>query len=412
MFSSVRSLKGNTCGQVFTNGRFTYVCPMKSKRHAGDALQSFVDDVGIPSDMVSDLAGEQVGENSKFFKRARELKIRMRHTEARTPKQNRCKAEIGTLKRLWRSRMTRNHIPRRLWDYGLVYEAEILSRTARGPEGRTGIEELTGDSVDISEWMDFAFYDLVWFWHYPHPDVASPGRELGRWLGVSHRIGSNLCYWILTKKGNVLAQTTVQHVTKEDMSVEETRQRIRAFTSNLNARLVDDGYTTNEGEPFWLEDEVEIERPLVMNPDGNMEPYLGDKDDILPEPTPEAYDQYLSAQLLVPKGGELVQGTVVKRLRGPDGQPIGTKHNNPLLDTREYEVRLSDGTVESYTANIIVENIYSQADSEGHYHNVLLEIIDHQANNSAVSKDDGYTVSSNGNRVPKVTTKGWRLCVT
>jgi hypothetical protein len=28
-----------------------------------------------------------------------------------------------------------------------------MSRTARSREGRTGIERLTGDSIDISEWV-------------------------------------------------------------------------------------------------------------------------------------------------------------------------------------------------------------------------------------------------------------------
>ena len=33
---------------------------------------------------------------------------------------------------------------------------------------------------------------------------------------MSHCIGSDLCYWILTQSGKVLASTTVQHVTNDD----------------------------------------------------------------------------------------------------------------------------------------------------------------------------------------------------
>jgi hypothetical protein len=53
--------------------------------------------------------------------------------------------------------------PKRLWDYGLVYMAEILSITARGSNQRPGLEEITGQTIDISEWLDFEFYDPVWY---------------------------------------------------------------------------------------------------------------------------------------------------------------------------------------------------------------------------------------------------------
>jgi hypothetical protein len=40
---------------------------------------------------------------------------------------------------------------------------------------------------------------------------------------------------------------------------------------------------------------------------------------------------------------------------------------------------------------------------------VLDEIIDHAKDNTAITIADGYTTSYNGNRVPKQTTKGWKL---
>ena len=67
--------------------------------------------------------------------------------------------EIGTLAKRWRLRMTKKKVPKRLWDFGLVYESELLSRMARGSDRRTGYEEVTGQTPDISEWLDFEFYD-------------------------------------------------------------------------------------------------------------------------------------------------------------------------------------------------------------------------------------------------------------
>jgi hypothetical protein len=43
-------------------------------------------------------------------------------------------------------------------------------------------------------------------------EIDGSGRRLARWLGVAHRVGSNLCYWLLLESGKVIAHTTVQHV--------------------------------------------------------------------------------------------------------------------------------------------------------------------------------------------------------
>ena len=51
--------------------------------------------------------------------------------------------------------------------------------------------------------------------------------------------------------------------------------------------------------------------------------------------TPEAYDEYLTAEVLLPQGGENKKSIFKKRKRGPDGLPVVVLNNNPLLDSRE-----------------------------------------------------------------------------
>ena len=70
----------------------------------------------------------------------------------------------------------------------------------------TGMERITGDTTDISEWLEFEFYDLCWYWDVPN-DWDNP--KVGQWLRVSHRVGSALCYWILTTQSIVIARSTV-----------------------------------------------------------------------------------------------------------------------------------------------------------------------------------------------------------
>jgi len=49
MFSSVKSVFGNTMGQIFVNDiGYTHFIPMKLKSEAGFALQEFIQDVGVP----------------------------------------------------------------------------------------------------------------------------------------------------------------------------------------------------------------------------------------------------------------------------------------------------------------------------------------------------------------------------
>ena len=56
--------------------------------------------------------------------------------------------------------MIKPRAPKRVWDFGIVYESKILSRISRGHDGRTGRERITRDTVDIGEWTYFEFYDL------------------------------------------------------------------------------------------------------------------------------------------------------------------------------------------------------------------------------------------------------------
>ena len=53
--------------------------------------------------------------------------------------------------------MTKKVIPKWLWDFGLVYEAQLLSIISRVNEKRTGYEEVTGQTTEIGEHLDFGF---------------------------------------------------------------------------------------------------------------------------------------------------------------------------------------------------------------------------------------------------------------
>ena len=88
----------------------------------------------------------------------------------------------------------------------------------------------TSHTIDISEWLEFGFYDLVWFWNNQSYDTKP---MLGRCLGVSHRVGSALCYWILSEKGKFLSRTTFNHLTSEEPRDPGVQERIRDYHGSL-----------------------------------------------------------------------------------------------------------------------------------------------------------------------------------
>ena len=95
------------------------------------------------------------------------------------------------------------------------------------------MEQVTGETLDISEYLDFGFYDHVSFW-----DNAGLGEiQLGRWLGVSHRVGSLMSYWILTKQGTVISRTTVQRITNLEKETTEMKEATAELDRVISGRL-------------------------------------------------------------------------------------------------------------------------------------------------------------------------------
>ena len=69
-------------------------------------------------------------------------------------------------------------------------------------------------------------------------------------------------------------------------------------------------------------------------------------------------DTYMNMEVTVPRQDDGPSfARVTKRLRDANGLPIGTANNNPILDTRMYEVEYPDRHKASLSANAIAQNI-------------------------------------------------------
>lgn len=92
-------------------------------------------------------------------------------------------------------------------------------------------------------------------------------------------------------------------------------------------------------------------------------------------------------------------------MRDNDGNPVGVADNNPIMDTRMFEVEFLDGHTAAMSANAIAENMFAQVDQEGNRLMLLDEIADFRLTGTAVKPEDAF-LEHEGRRHRKKTTVG------
>ena len=70
-------------------------------------------------------------------------------------------------------------------------------------------------------------------------------------------------------------------------------------------------------------------------------------------PMPKENGNYVNALVMLPRGNSYANEKVIGRKREADGNSVGSKNDNPILDTREYRVESYDGEVRKLAANVI-----------------------------------------------------------
>ena len=126
----------------------------------------------------------------------------------------------------------------------------------------------------------------------------------------------------------------------------------------------------------------------------------------------ETVDTYMNVELILDVSSANKRlGGVAKRSQGLDGEAVGSAHDNPLFDTREYDIEFTDVSVDKYIANVITENMFAKVDDEVNQYLLMNKITDHRKNNTAIPISDGMRRGHNGNELPKITTRGWEFLV-
>lgn len=219
---------------------------------------------------------------------------------------------------------------------------------------------------------------------------------MGKWLGVAHRVGQALCYYILTGNGQPIICSIVQPISAVEWKDEHIKGQIKVLNENIIKKI---GDIDLQKVPRELQDEYD-DTYEPMEPEA-CKPEMNDF-------TPETYDALISAEVLLTKWDILLPATMIGRKRDHNGNALGIANANPILDTRVYEVQFQDGHTESYAVNTIVENMYAQVDPEGNQYILLDEIINHRSDDKAIHMEDKYAPGTD-NRSLRQTTAGWHL---
>ena len=240
MKAATKSSRGNKYAHLMCSANGLYfVHPMPVKSDASTALEKFFRKFGIMTDLHTDNAPElTAGDDGKT---ANNHTVNCTSTEPHSLWQNRADPGINMVKKHARRAINQERIPGEAWDYVLSLSAEVLSHLAFTVNGnRMGIENVLGDSPDISHRLYFDIYQPI---HYLEQVVAFPQDRqlLVRWLGPLHDVGQALYFWTTMKPtGKVISQSKVKAITKSDIALNVCgwRPTLLLWTNRMLSNLV------------------------------------------------------------------------------------------------------------------------------------------------------------------------------
>ena len=188
LYGKVVSLRRNKASQIYSHKcgfKSAYDMSRVNNETVGQSLNDFIFEYGAPSHLTYDGAAVQVGSRTTFQDAIRKANISYHVSGPRRPNENPAEGAIRDIKLRWYRLQAKKNVPERLWNFGISYVCEtgnIIPTRSKYSRGRTPIECISGDTPDISEYLDFGFYDWVSF-----RNNAGLGKaEIGRCLGVLH----------------------------------------------------------------------------------------------------------------------------------------------------------------------------------------------------------------------------------
>jgi hypothetical protein len=181
---------------------------------------------------------------------------------------------------------------------------------------RTPYEILTGNTPDISEFVEYEWYQPVWYFE---PSAFPEQRKyLARWIGIAHRVGQAMCYWLLPASGVPIARTSIQAITKAELQTASTIQLIQTYDQTIQDKLQN---LTNDANPMILSLYREDEDPEE------------EEDAPIESPVPiieeDTHNELLLAKPFLTTTNDHIKAKIIGRKRDQDGQLVGHLQQQP-----------------------------------------------------------------------------------
>jgi hypothetical protein len=190
---------------------------------------------------------------------------------------------------------------------------------------------------------------------------------LGQYLGPATDTGYALTSKILKANGQFVCRTMVQPLNDDELQSSVHQKEHQDFNQSIVTHLgpaaTADGFEAEDLTP----------NPAYFDDTHIIDPDYGDA-----EITPKMGDNYITAEIMLPRGGTMGKGHVSARKRDQHGNPVGLANSNPILDTSPYIIDFDDGDQTKLTANLIAESLLSQCDPDRNQYILLDEIVDHR----------------------------------
>eukprot|EP00804_Cyclotella_cryptica_P016777 CCRYP_002064-RA/>CCRYP_002064-RA protein AED:0.32 eAED:0.33 QI:0/0/0/1/1/1/2/0/448 len=315
----------------------------------------------------------------------KEASCRLKQTEPYSPWKNSVEGNIRKLKKGAGLKMIKSGSPKKLWDDCLVLESYIRSNTAHDiymlhGEGPGTI--MSGETSDISQFCEFEWYEWVKFRdsavQFPEDSLV-----LGRYLCPSSDVGPALTAKTVKQNGEIVHRSTYHGLTPEEIVNPVDQAAMKSFNKSIEVKL---------GPKASVDDfkDLGIDEPPILDryEDDNLDGHMPDPPDEELDATPEVGDSYVNTKVMLSRGDCMTRGKVVRRKRDAEGNPIGQANNNPIMDTRQYEVQFADGEVTELTANAIAEAIFAQCDEDGNEYVLFDSFVYFRRDGTALSLAD------------------------
>jgi hypothetical protein len=318
LFSTVPARHcGSTMLQVFATrkSRFLYGVPMTQKSQVLPSTEDFFRDVGIPTALRSDNATENHSTAMKELLKKRV--VTEEHTEEFQQFENPVERWIGFIKRSVFKILHHSKAPPDEWLECANYVIACHNKTARKSlHWRTPWEMVCGDTPDVSELIDYSFYQPIYY--VADPDAKTfpePDLHEAYYLGPSYHHGGTLCHWIRLPDGSKISKSLLRpnYDLKKEEEVEKAAEKQLYYKDGIpsdahnrgaSSKAAEEKETSVGDHAHIPEEHNEADQMVEFN---NDEEGGEEEDDNQP-----ALTSVINESVWIKEGGKQVTATVIR----------------------------------------------------------------------------------------------------